>query len=139
MSDVAVGVADRVIACLREGCKWREVAPGDDEPGLLCDLVDRGLGEATAHLSRTGRQTPRPVVGSLGQEYLACEVLKCHHRAGHEDQLIADLLAQLPQIRADVGNASRVPDNQATPGRFCRRFRLGYMPPSMTAVDRDAG
>jgi hypothetical protein len=94
--DVPIRVANRVGLGLRQAAERNEVFPCDLYAGLLTKLVDCGLGEAAAGLSRAGREAPGAVVGPFGQENPAATVSKGNHRSWYQHQVTADCLTQLP-------------------------------------------
>jgi len=96
---ISVRIDDRVQPSLRERREWDEVVLLHGDAGLLRQLADRGGGEAASRLSRTGREAPRLIIHSAREEHAAIgRPPQGDHRSGHQDELAADPLSQLPQI-----------------------------------------
>ena len=104
MGDIAVGVVDRVRLGLGEAAERDQVALRDLDPSLLGQLVDRRLGKAPAWLGGAGRQAPGSVIGCAWSEARADPLLQRDHRAGHQDEVVADRLSKPPKVGVSIGH-----------------------------------
>lgn len=96
---VSVRIDDRVQPSLRQRRERDEIVFGNRDAGLLFQLADRRGGEAAPRLSRTGREAPRLIICSAREEHAAIgRPPQGDHRSGHQDQLAADPLSQLPEV-----------------------------------------
>lgn len=108
VGDIAVGVVDRVCVGLGEAAEWDQVWLRDPDPGLLGQLVDRRPGKAPTWLRGAGRQTLGSVIGAFGQQDASIVSLYGDHRAGHQDEVVADRLSQPPKVGVPIGHEERV-------------------------------
>lgn len=96
---VSVRIDDRVQPSLRQRREGDEIVFGNRDAGLLFQLADRGGGKAAPRLSRTGREAPRLIIRSAREEDATIgRPPQGDHRSGHQDEVAADPLSQLPQI-----------------------------------------
>ena len=106
MGEVAIRVVDCVCIGLGETAKGDQVRLRNCDASLLGQLVDCGSSKAPTWLGSTGRQTPGSIIGPLGQQNALVFSLESDHRTGHEDEVIAHLLSQPPEVRVSIRHSA---------------------------------